>query len=506
MAVTTGPCVQVDGGSLVIAAGRSLAGEVAVPGDKSISHRAIMLSMLASGKSSIAGLPSGDDVARTVSAARHLGIDIRPIGSTVDKMVGSAAAADGLAEDVAAENAAGRVDIYGGRDRIRAPGMALDMGNSGTGMRLLVGLLAGFPWSVRFVGDESLSARPMDRIAIPLGMMGATVSGIGEKCHAPLAVTGGALHGIDYTPPQPSAQVKSAILFAGLSATGTTTIREKTRTRIHTEELLNLAGTALAVHDPGQELVRQLGGKAIQGIGRELGCATAGGEDVYRVSVKASEPSPIDLDIPGDPSQAAYFLVAALMVPGSAIRVGPIYIGDTRTGFLEVLKRMGAVMTTSPLPACSLPVGYVEARYSRLRATSIEPGEVASLVDEVPVLAVAASVAEGETVFKGLGELRVKESNRLEGTARIVNAFGGSARVEGDGLVVVGVEHLRAGTIDSLGDHRVVMAGAVAALAAMPGGVSVISGYPAVRTSYPGFADDLSRVTDGWVDRQDREH
>jgi len=372
-------------------------------------------------------------------------------------------------------------------------------------MRLLAGLLAGFPWSVQFVGDESLSARPMDRIAVPLRMMGATVSGIGEKCHAPLAVTGGALHGIDYTPPQPSAQVKSAILLAGLSATGTTTIREKTRTRIHTEELLSLAGAALAVHGPGQERVQRLGSEVVQDIGWEPGCVTAGDEGIYCASVKASEPSPIDFDIPGDPSQAAYFLAAALMVPGSAIRVGPIYIGDTRAGFLEVLKRMGAIMTTSPLPACSLPVGYVEARYSRLSSTSIEPGEVALLVDEVPVLAVAASVAEGETVFKGLGELRVKESNRLEGTARIINAFGGSARVDGDSLVVVGVEHLRAGAIDSLGDHRVVMAGAVAALATMPGGVSVISGYPAVRTSYPGFADDLRMVTDGWVDRQARE-
>ena len=411
-------------------------------------------------------------------------------------------AVGGLIGSAAVESAAGEVDIYGGRDRIRAPKMALDMGNSGTGMRLLAGLLAGFPWSVQLVGDESLSVRPMDRIAVPLGMMGATVSGIGEKCHAPLVVTGGALHGIDYMPPQPSAQVKSAILFAGLSATGTTTIREKTRTRIHTEELLSLAGAALAVNGPGQEFVQRLGGEAVQGIGWEPDCVTASGEDVYCASVKASEPSPIDLDIPGDPSQAAYFLVAALMVPGSAIRVGPIYIGDTRTGFLEVLKRMGAVMTTSPLPACSLPVGHIEARYSRLRATSIEPGEVASLVDEVPVLAVAASVAEGETVFKGLGELRVKESNRLEGTAQMINAFGGRAGVEGDSLMIEGVEHLDAGTIHSRGDHRVVMASAVAALAATPGGVSTISGYPAVRTSYPGFADDLSMVTDGWVDRQ----
>ncbi|MHB8263698.1 MAG: 3-phosphoshikimate 1-carboxyvinyltransferase [Acidimicrobiales bacterium] len=483
MAPVIGPCVEVDGDNLVIAAGRPVTGEIAVPGDKSISHRAIMLSLLAHGKSTIAGLPSGDDVARTLIAGVHLGVDIRQVGGMAGASgaLGAVANTTGSAPErnltgKAAVGPAGRVEVYGGRDRFREPGMPLDMGNSGTGMRLLAGILAGFPWTVRLTGDESLSTRPMHRIAVPLEMMGAVVSGSGKRCHAPLTVIGGELHGIDFTSPQPSAQVKSAVLLAGLSATGRTTVREQVRTRTHTEELLAVTGASIATRQPDAEI------------------DPAARDSFYVASVEASELLPLELDIPGDPSQAAYFVIAALVVPGSEIRVGPVYTGDTRTGFLEVLKRMGASVDTHLLPATSLPVGYIEARHSELHSTRVEPREIASLVDEVPVLAVAAAVANGVTVFEGVGELRVKESNRLEGTAQMINSFGGRASVEGDSLVIEGVDHLDAGTIEARGDHRIVMAGAVAALAALPYSRSIICGYQAVSSSYPGFAADLCTV------------
>ncbi len=437
-------------------AGASLHGNLVVPGDKSIAHRAIMVAALAHGKSLIRGLPDGQDVARTIDSIRKLGIEVTSVSDS--------------------QAHPGDISIEGGRDRMHSPLDPLDMGNSGTGMRLMAGLLSGFPWTVTLVGDESLSKRPMDRIAIPLGMMGAAITGhggVGSKCHAPLTVVGGNLHGIDYTLPQPSAQVKAAILFAGISAEGTTTVREATATRKHTEEIFKIAGIPISISgDPPGERP----------------------DSIYSVSVEAGDPSPFSIDIPGDPSQAAFFVVAATIIPESEAYIGPIYLGRDRSGFLEVLKRMGADLSIDAGEDGVIPLGYVRITYSQLNSTTISPSEVASLVDEVPILAIAAALAKGVSVFQGLGELRVKESNRLEGTAELVNSFGGDAHVEDDNLIINGTGSLRGGKVDARGDHRVAMAATVAALAATSGEQSIISGYQAISSSYPGFVSDMSSM------------
>ncbi len=447
-------------GTMEVTSGTSIHGNLSVPGDKSISHRAIMVASLAPGKSLLRGLPDGDDVARTVHSVEKIGVGVNQ-DLTQPK--------NNLPQNK-------NIVIEGGRDRMHPPSSPLDMGNSGTGMRLMVGLLSGFPWTVEFIGDQSLSKRPMDRIAIPLGKMGAVVTGhgeVGNKCHPPLVVVGGHLHGIDYAPPEPSAQVKAAILFAGLSADGTTTVREHVPTRKHTEEIFKIAG--IPVHIDGNSSLETP-------------------DNIYTVSVNAAEPSPFIIDIPGDPSQAAFFIVAALIVPGSEIYVGPIYLGQDRTGFIEALKRMGADLTINTTGDEVIPLGYIKASYSRLNAIKISSEEIASLIDEVPILAVAAAVAEGVSVFEGLNELRIKESNRLEGTAKLVNSFGGNAHVEGDNLIINGTKNLRGGEVDAHGDHRVAMAATVAGLTAIPGDHSIITGYKSIDSSYPGFINDLSSV------------
>ncbi len=452
--------LSISGGTMEVTSGASIHGSLAVPGDKSIAHRAIMVASLAPGKSLLRGLPDGDDVARTVCSVEKIGVGIdRDLPQPENNLVQPR-----------------NIVIEGGRDRMHPPSSPLDMGNSGTGMRLMVGLLSGFPWTVEFIGDQSLSKRPMDRIAIPLGKMGAVVTGhggVGNRCHPPLVVVGGHLRGIDYAPPEPSAQVKATILFAGLSADGTTTVREHVPTRRHTEEIFKIAGIPVRIDGDSS-------------LGRP--------DNIYTVSVNAAEPSPFIIDVPGDPSQAAFFIVAASILPESELYVGPIYLGQDRTGFIEVLKRMGADLTIDATGGELMPLGYIKAGYSRLNATKISAEEVISLVDEVPILAIAAAVAEGVSVFEGLGELRVKESNRLEGTAKLVNSFGGDAHVEGDNLIIRGTKSLEGGEVDAHGDHRIAMAATVAGLAAVSGDHSIVTGYQSIDSSYPGFVNDLSSV------------
>ena len=329
------------------------------------------------------------------------------------------------------------------------------------------GLVAGLPWVTELVGDESLSARPMDRVAEPLGLMGADVRGQGERCLPPLRVEGGALHGIDWTSKVASAQVKSAILLAGLSATGETVVREAVTTRTHTEEMLGEAGADLTVEPWGEGRV---------------------------VTVRASTLRPVDRTVPGDPSASAFFVVAGCVAAAGDVQVAEVYDGPARLGFMQVLARMGADVTVEPTGP---HVASLHARPGPLRATEIAAPEIPSL-DEVPILAVAAAVAEGTTVFTDVGELRVKEVDRLAAVADMVEAFGATATVEGDTLSITGRGGpLRGARFDSRGDHRMAMAAAVAALAAAPGERSIITGFRAVETSYPGFADDLRRLTEG---------
>jgi 3-phosphoshikimate 1-carboxyvinyltransferase len=424
---------------LVVDGGVTCRGAVRTPGEKSISHRAVLLGALAEGTSVVHGLSDGADVAATLAAVAAMGAGVE------------------RGDD-------GTVTIHGGRSRLHAPTAPLDCGNSGTSMRLLCGLVAGFDWETELVGDESLSDRPMDRVAEPLGAMGATVQGRGERCLPPLRVRGAALHGIDWTPPVASAQVKSAILLAGLSAEGATTVRERVTTRTHTEEMLADAGAHVTVEPWGEGRV---------------------------VTVRASTLTPVARTVPGDPSAAAFFVVAGCVVPASAVEVEDVYHGPARLGFVSALERMGAAVSLVPRRSGTCTI---RAEAAPLRATEVAASEIPSL-DEVPVLAVAAAAATGTSVFTEVGELRVKEVDRLDAVAAMVEAFGASARVEGDTLSITGTGGaLRPSHFDSRGDHRMAMAAAVAALA-VPSGRSLITGFGAVETSYPGFAEDLARLT-----------
>ncbi len=436
---------------LVVDGGVPCRGEVRTPGEKSISHRSVLLAALAEGTSVVHGLSDGADVAASLAAVEAMGVRVERDGPDT-------------------------VVLHGGRSRLHEPAHPLDCGNSGTSMRLLCGLVAGLAWTTELIGDESLSGRPMDRVAEPLALMGAIVGGRGDRCLPPLRVVGGSLHGIDWTSKVASAQVKSAVLLAGLAAKGATVVREAVTTRTHTEEMLAEAGADITVEPWGEGRI---------------------------VTVRPSTLKPLERTVPGDPSAAAYFAVAAAVVPGSAVDVADVYHGPARLGFATVLQRMGADVTLLPAadPDHADPdhagtaTIRVKAGARPLTATKVAAAEIPSL-DEVPILAVAAAVAEGTTVFSDVGELRVKEVDRLAAVAEMVEAFGAIARVEGDTLAITGVGGpLRGARFDSRGDHRMAMAAAVAALAAAPGERSLITGFGAVATSYPAFADDLADLT-----------
>ncbi|MHB8329481.1 MAG: 3-phosphoshikimate 1-carboxyvinyltransferase [Acidimicrobiales bacterium] len=416
--------------TLEVTGGRPLTGRVRVPGDKSISHRALLLGALAAGRSRICGLSDGDDVARTAAA-------VRALGATVDGEI-----------------------VSGGAEAFVPPSGPLDVGNSGTTMRLVAGVVAGYDWDVELIGDDSLSSRPMDRVAGPLRAMGASIEGVGERCLPPLRVHGAALTGIDYTPPMASAQVKSCVLLAGLRASGETVVREPVATRLHTEELLARCGAHLGESEE---------------------------DGVHVVRLRASALDPLELDVPGDPSQAAFWVVAASIVPGSDVVVEAVYGGPGRRGYLDVLRRMGASVLEVPAggPASMAHVVDLHVRSAALSATEVAASEITGL-DEVPVLAVAAALAQGTTVFHDVGELRVKESDRLAGSVELVRAFGGTAEAVGDDLVVDGVGALCPGRLDARGDHRMAMAAAVAGLGAGEGGTRV-TGWQSVASSYPAF-------------------
>lgn len=430
------------GAAQTVRGGRPIQGTLAVPGDKSISHRALMLAALAEGSSTIDGLSGGEDVARTVGAVAALGAEVTTEGD--------------------------QVTVVGGRSRLRPPDDPIDLGNSGTGLRLLAGLVATLDGETTLTGDESLRGRPMDRVAEPLTRMGAGVEGEGPRCLPPVTVRGGGLVGIEYTTPMASAQVKSAVLLAGLAARGETVVHEPVATRAHTEELLAAAGADIEVHR--------------EGAGRV-------------VRLRPSRLAPGAYTIPGDPSQAAFWLVGSIVVPGSLVTVTDVYLGAERLGFVGVLRRMGATVEVEELGEDQ---GSLTAYHRLLHGTTVEAEEIPSL-DEVPILAVAAATAEGRTCFRRVGELRVKESDRLAGTVELVRAFGGQAEAEGDDLVVEGTGGpLHPPRFDAHGDHRLAMAAAIAGAACPdPGAVATVTGWETVATSYPGFAEDLARLTGG---------
>ena len=415
---------------------RPLRGEITVPGDKSIGHRALMLGALSAGELRIKGLPDGEDVRSTRRCLEALGVRI-----------------EGRAPDVVVK---GR-----GTERpLRAAKTALDCGNSGTSMRLLMGVLSGQEFDSTLTGDASLSRRPMLRVAEPLAKMGARIETTGG--HAPVRVHGRRpLKKGRHRLAVGSAQVKSAILLAGLWADGPTTVEDPFGSRDHTERML-----------------RWLGGD--------------GRLKVDGTTVTLA-PGPLrsdrELAVPGDPSSAAYFLAAALLVPGSEVTVRGVCLNPTRLGFVDVLREMGADVAIRESSREPEPVGDLTARHSPLRGVTVAAERIPSLVDEVPLLAVVAARAEGITRIKGAGELRHKESDRLEGTADGLRRLGVRARTEGDELVIEGPCAFKGAAIDTLEDHRLAMSFGVAALAAE--GEVRLSDERCAAISYPSFFDDL---------------
>jgi 3-phosphoshikimate 1-carboxyvinyltransferase len=426
--------MSLAGDVLEVEGGAPLRGRVRVPGDKSISHRALLLAARAEGRSRITGLADGDDVFRTVAAVGALGAGI-------------------------AGRAPGEVVIEGGIGRLHESEGVIDTGNSGTGIRLLAGFVAPFDWLTVLHGDSSVARRPMGRVVEPLRRMGATVDGREGGTLPPLVVRGGGLAGIDYTPPVASAQVKSAVLLAGLGAAEDTVVREPVLTRGHTEELLLACGAKVDVTPEGRGQV---------------------------VRLHPTTLSPLVLEVPGDPSHAAFWVVAASIVPGSEIVVERVYVGPGRSGFLDVLARMGAAIELRWLDERTADI-FV--RHVPLAGTEVTGAEVPALVDEIPILAVAAGMAEGQTIFRDLAELRIKESDRVATMTKELSAIGARVETAGDDLVVLGGSRFNGARVSSHGDHRVAMAMAVAGLAAE--GRTRVEGWDAVVTSYPGFAADL---------------
>ena len=412
-------------------------GVVRPPGDKSISHRVLMLAALAGGKSELSGLLTGDDVKSTARVLRQLGADISTIRDSLVKVSGA---------------------------RLTAPGARLNCGNSGTTARLMLGILAGQPFAATLTGDASLRRRPMRRVTEPLKQMGADIEEGGDSL--PLTIRGGKLHGLTYTSPVASAQVKSAILLAGLTGRVPVTIREPYRSRDHTERLFAYLGLSIRERD---------------------------GAIVFEPPVRPSAHPPIALFVPGDPSSAAFLVAAAILAGSGELTIENVGVNPTRTGFIVVLERMGAhVERVNLRDEGGEPVADLLVRPAGLRGTEVTAAEIPTLVDEVPVLAVLASRAKGETVFREVGELRVKESNRLELIAANLRAVGVQAEARGNDLHVEGTDKPPRGKVDTAKDHRLAMAFAV--LGTVDAADVKLSEKKSVAISYPSFFEDLDRV------------
>ena len=412
--------------------GAPLRGELAVPGDKSVSHRAIMLASLADGTSRIDGFLEGEDARATETIFRRMGVRIETPQP-------------------------GCRIVHGvGIDGLRAPDGPLDCGNAGTGMRLLAGLLAGQAFDTTLVGDASLSKRPMRRVTVPLARMGARID-TGEDGVPPLRIHGGsALQGIEIDTEVASAQVKSALLLAGLYASGTTTVREPHPTRDYTERMLHALGWPIEF-SPGY--ARLEGG--------------------HRLAAR-------DIVVPADFSSAAFFIVAATLVPSSELRLRRVGVNPRRTGLLHVLRLMGADIVEEPAgEQGGEPVSDLLVRHAPLRGIEVPEAHVADMIDEFPALFIAAACAQGETVVRGAAELRVKESDRIATMVAGLRALGASLVETPDGAVIQGGADLGAGKVQSYGDHRIAMAFAVAAQLVRD--EVRIDDVANVATSFPGF-------------------
>lgn len=417
-------------------------GVVRPPGDKSISHRYAMLAAIADGISRIAGYSTGADCASTLRCLRSLGVEIEEVGRD---------AAAGLRLRICGRGARG----------LASPRGALDAGNSGTTMRLMAGILAAHPFETAIGGDESLSRRPMRRIIVPLARMGARIDA--HEGRPPLTIHGtNALRGIDFEPEVPSAQVKSAVLLAGLHADGVTRVSEPIATRDHTERALETFGAR----------VDREGAWVIVGGGQRLAAR--------------------ELDVPADISSAAFWMAAAAALPGSEVRIDDVGLNPTRVAILDILRRMGAQVDVSTANGSARePVGALVVRHDGLRAAEISPAEVPSVIDELPVLAALATHG-GELRVTGAGELRVKESDRISALADGFRRMGAEIDEQRDGFHVRGGRRLRGGDVDARHDHRLAMAFAIAALGAS--GPTTIHDAGAAAVSYPEFFSTLDAL------------
>jgi 3-phosphoshikimate 1-carboxyvinyltransferase len=418
--------------------GYRLEGVLQVPGDKSISHRAVILGSISEGRTTIENFLDGEDCMRTVEAFRSMGVSIQKHENFLH--------IDGK-----------------GLDGLVEPDAPLYFGNSGTTARLLLGLLAGLSFSTLVYGDESLTQRPMGRVIEPLKEMGIQVIGRKQSNYLPLAISGGNLTGISYHLPVKSAQVKSALLFAGIQAKGKTTIVEKGLTRNHSENMLKAFGATIEVN------------------GNTITIDSSG-------TLKAT-----DVIVPGDISSAAFLLAAAAIMPGSNLVIKNVGLNETRTGFLDVLKRMGGFYTISNTRDISgESIGDVSIAYRELNGTTIEGAIIPRLIDEIPIIAMMATQAKGKTIIKDAGELRVKETDRIQAIVDVLSKLGANVVETEDGMEITGGSELTGGTVSSYSDHRIAMMIVVASLVTIE--PVIIDELQSISISYPGFMQDLYSV------------
>ncbi len=412
-------------------------GEITVPGDKSISHRAVMFGSLAKGTTQVTGFLKGADCLSTISCFRQLGVSI--------------------------EEKDQKIYIHGkGLHGLSTPDSILDAGNSGTTTRLISGILSGQNFSSTITGDASIQKRPMKRIITPLSQMGASIKSVhGNDC-APLCISPASLHGITYQSPVASAQVKSSILLAGLYADGITTVKEPAISRNHTEIMLKSFG------------------------------ATVHTEGLSASILPEPDLTALEISVPGDISSAAYFIAAGLIVPGSEIRIRHVGINPTRDGILQVAKAMGGNITLENVSESGEPTADIVVRSSSLHGTTIEGAIIPTLIDELPVIAIMAAAAEGTTIIRDAAELKVKESNRIEVMVENLSAMGCDITATEDGMIIKGGNTLHGAEIDSHLDHRIAMSFAIASLIA--DGVTKIKDASCVNISYPSFYQDLASL------------
>jgi len=416
--------------------GGSLQGSLHVPGDKSISHRALLLAALANGPSELRGLADGADVRSTQACLSQLGVSFETEGELL-RVQG--------------------VGLHG----LQPPSADLDCGNSGTTLRLLLGILAGQPFASRLVGDASLSRRPMGRVTEPLQAMGASIE-LSEGRFAPVQVHPAQLSGLDYHLPVASAQVKSALLLAGLYASSPVCLRGELASRDHSERLLPAFGVQLSRHEQSLEIQP----------GQQL--------------------QPRQLHIPGDFSSAAFWLAGAALLPGSEVCVTGVSLNPTRTGFAQILRRMGADLNEQLTAPEAEPWGQIQARYSPLQGVQIEAAEIPFVIDEIPLLMLLATQAQGLTELRGAAELRIKESDRLSAMADNLRRMGIELTLFEDGFRIQGPQALHGAALDACHDHRIAMTLTLAALKAS--GPSSLSGAEVMAISYPSFLQDLASL------------